>query len=205
MLDPSGLAQTLVALRPLATPFVGLTYRSVRLVHFADLKTAKPLFAAPGGAAGTRFVPPGSPTRSLYLAADPDTAYREGNQDFYRTAGTLPGQTLLLTGGLRAAAVVLVSVYARLSRLLDTRDPTIQAQLRTTPDELAAGWLGVTDAPTQRLGHAMHQDGEYEGLMYKSVQHPGHDCLVLFPDRLLKTSAVHFRSDVPPLKDAELP
>lgn len=205
MLDPSGLAQTLVALRPLAIPFVGLTYRSVRLVHFADLKTAKPLFSASGGTTGTRFVPPSSLTRSLYLAADSDTAYREGNQDFFRTAATLPGQTLLLTGGLRAATVVLVSVYARTSRLLDTRDPTIQSQLRTTPAELASGWLGVADAPTQRLGHAVHQDGEYEGLVYKSVQHPGHDCLVLFPDRLLKTSTIHFKSDVAPLKDAELP
>lgn len=164
----------------------------------------RPLYAAAGGRSGTRFVPPASPTPSLYLALDADTAHREGNQRFYKLLA-VGGGGLVETGGLRADEVVLLTVFVDAARLLDTRDGGVQAAVGGSPAELAGVWAGVPDAPAQRLGHAVAADGGFDGLVYDSVRNPGRACLVLFPDRFGPGTRVDFRSTTPGLADARLP
>jgi RES domain-containing protein len=192
MLNLPGLAPAITALRPRAIPLADLTFRSVHLRHFAHFPTARPLFVAGGGAAGSRYVRPNGPA-ALYVAFDADTAHREGNQVFYQTAGAPAGPALLRAGGLRPDPVVMLGIHVRVSRLLDLLDPAIRLPLGIQADaELTGPWRGVPNAPTYALGDTVFNDGHFEGIIYPSAQNLGHRCLVLFASRLLPASRVHF-------------
>ncbi len=196
MLNSPALGPAIAAARPLAVPFASLAFRSIHLRYFSNFPTANPLFAAPGGPAGTRYVQPNGPA-ALYAAFDADTAHREGNQTFYQTAATPSGRALLQLGGLRPDPVVLVGVHVRVSRLLDLRDYYIRLQLGIpTVTELLGPWKGVLNAPTQTLGDAVYSDGQFEGILYPSVQNPGRDCLVVFPSRLDPNSQLRFADSI---------
>ncbi len=192
MLNPPALAPALTATRPLAVPLTTLVYRAIHLRHFSNFPAAQPLFAASGGLAGSRYVSPNG-TAALYAAFVAGTAHREGNQAFYQTAGTPAGRLLVRMGGLRPDPVVTIGVDVRVSRLLDLRDPDTCLRLGIhTMNELLGSWKGVPNAPTQLLGDAVFSDGYFEGIVYPSAQHAGHDCLVLFPARLLPASRIDF-------------
>jgi hypothetical protein len=76
---------------------------------------------------------------------------------------------------------------------LDLRDPLTRLQLGIqTVTDLLANWKGVPNLPTQLLGDTVFNDGHLEGILYPSVQNPGHDCLVIFPTRLLAVSRIDF-------------
>jgi RES domain-containing protein len=193
MLNPPALAAALAGAPPLFVSLATLAFRAIHLQHFANFAAVQPLFAAPGGAAGSRYVQPHGPA-ALYAALDADTAHREGNQAFYQLAANPPGQLLIGAGGLRPDPVVLIGAYVRGWRLLDLCDPVTCLRLGIqATSELLGPWRGVPNAPTQVLGDAVFNNGQYEGIIYPSAQHAGHSCLVLFPARLLApVSLVHF-------------
>lgn len=83
MLNPPTLASVLAASRPQAIALAALVFRAIHLRHFSNFTAAQPLFAAPGGLAGSRFVRPKGPA-ALYAAFDADTAHRESNQTYYQ-------------------------------------------------------------------------------------------------------------------------
>jgi hypothetical protein len=128
MLNPPALAPAVVAARPQAIALSTVVFRSIHLRHFSNFAAAQPLFAAPGGLAGSRYIPPNGPA-ALYLAFDADTAHREGNQPYYQTAATPAGPALLHAGGLRPDPLVVIGVHVRLSHLLDLRDALTRLQL----------------------------------------------------------------------------
>src|SRR4051812_21001062 len=128
MHSPPALAPAVLAARPGAVAFAGLTFRSIHLRHFARFSRVRPLFAAGGGGAGSRYVPPHGPP-VLYAALDLDTAHREGNQPFYQTAATPAGPALVRAGGLRPDPVVVIGVFLRAARLLDLRDRATRRHL----------------------------------------------------------------------------
>lgn len=74
MLNQPNLAQAIQAWRPYVIPLNAVIFRSDHLRHFSNFATARPLFAAAGGAAGSRFVRPNGPA-ALYAAFDADTAH----------------------------------------------------------------------------------------------------------------------------------
>jgi RES domain-containing protein len=192
MLSLPALASAVASARPMAASLAALAIRAVHLRHFSNFAIVNPLHAATGGAAGSRFVVPGGPA-SLYLALDSEPAYREGNQVFFQTAGSLTGAALIQSGALRPAPTVLFGAFVRTTRLLDLRDALTRNQLGIlNVNELLGPWKGSTGAATQLLGNTVFNDGQFEGTLYPSAQHLGHDCLVLFPDRLLHTSLVDF-------------
>jgi RES domain-containing protein len=192
MHSPPALAPAVAAARAQAAAFVGLAFRSIHLRHFSNFATVRPLHCAGGGAVGSRYVPPNGPP-ALYTSLDPHTAFREGNQLFYQTSALPGGQALVRAGGLRPHPVALIAVHVRVSRLLDLRDPATRNHLGILADaELLAPWLGLPNAPTQVLGQTIFNDGQFEGIVFPSAQSPGHDCLMLFRDRLLTTSRIHF-------------
>lgn len=155
---------------------------------FDPFASAAVLFTAPG--ARTRFLPAavaGQP-EALYAAHEPETAYREFNQDYYRVA-PMPGGALL-----RPEPAALVAVRIDVSRLLDLRHPAVCAALQTNAAELIAPWKGQSNPTvTQQLGAAVFVGNWFEGILYHSVQHPGKSCVVLFRQRLLAQPAVHFK------------
>jgi RES domain-containing protein len=204
MLNPPALALAVAAARPQAVSLAALTFRSIRLHHFTNFHAAQPLFAAAGGVTGSRYVLPQGPM-ALYTAFDADTAHREGNQIFYQAANAAAGPALVRAGALRPDAVVLIGTHVRVSRLLDLREPAVRASLGIlTLSELAGPWRFMPNAPTQLLGDTVFNDGQFEGMVYPSAQNPGHDCLVLFPARLLPPSRVDFADPVTQLT-ARLP
>ncbi len=203
MFNLPALALGIVAGRPQAIPLTGVTFRSIHLQHFANFQAAQPLLAAAGGATGSRFILPQGPV-ALYTAFDAGTAHREGNQVFYQTASAAAGPALMRAGGLRPDPVVLIGTHVRVSRLLDLRDPAVRQSLGTTVGELVGPWRLIPNAPTQILGNTVFNDGQFEGIAYPSAQNPGHDCLVLFPARLLPASRVDFSDAVTQLA-AHLP
>ena len=196
MLDREALAAAVKGLRDDAafTRVESFALRSIALRHFLPPKVPDPLFAPAAGALGSRFVPPNRPTKGLYLAEDAETAHREGNQVFYQAHAKMYGGGLGYDELLPPAEVVLIGVMVIASRLLNVRDPEVQARLGTSAEELASPWKTVDDAPTQRLGDLLASDGGFEGLIYESVQCPSHSCLVLFPDCLGGGSLIAFRS-----------
>src|SRR5438045_3060883 len=110
MLSPPALTAAVATAQNLAVRFQGLTFRAIHLRHFPNFAAAQPLFTAPAGAAGSRYVPPNGPA-ALYVALDSETAYRELNQDFYRTAHTKGGWRLVRSGQLRPVPCVTLGVH----------------------------------------------------------------------------------------------
>lgn len=192
MRNPRELASAVQKARKLATRLSTVVFRSIHLSHFSNFETVQPLFAARGGLTGSRFVPPEGPA-ALYAAFHPATAYREGNQDFFRLAATPAGQNLIRMGGLRPDPVVIISAHVRASILLDLRDEDTRHLLGIqNVREIRGPWKGVPHAPTQVLGEIVFRDRHFEGIVYPSVRNPGFPCLILFPDRLRRRSRIHF-------------
>lgn len=187
----AALANAVTACQAHAVPFRGLMYRSIHLRWFDQFVAARPLFTAAG--AWSRFVPPGG-AESLYAAYEPETAYREFNQDFFQTLIGPLGAALVAAGGWRPEPAVTVGLQVDVSRLLDLRNAAVLQHLNTNSAELIAGWKNKPNpTATQQLGDAVFQGNWFEGILYRSVQHPGYDCVVLFRLRLLAKPAVHFR------------
>jgi RES domain-containing protein len=133
----------------------------------------------------------------LYSALDPDTAYREANQDFFRTfnAPGGGGQALADAGGLRPDPLAVIGIHISVSRLLDLENVSVRQQLGIAADaELLVPWKYVPNpTTTQDLGSAVFADAFFEGLLYPSAQCPGRRCLVVFPTRLPGASRIHFQ------------
>jgi RES domain-containing protein len=192
MLNPPALAPAVAACHAHAIPFRDLMYRTVHLRWFDTFPNAQPLYAAPGGR--SRFVQPGGHA-SVYAAFDPDTAYREGNQEFYRLLSAPNGPGLAAAGGLRPDTMVLMGVHVTAGRILDLMNVAVRQLLNIRADaELLVPWKNVPNpTPTQLLGEAVFADNFFEGIIYPSAQNPSHRCLVLLPGRFLPASRAHFQ------------
>lgn len=168
-----------------------LLFRASHLVHFANFSAAQPLFCAPGGP-GSRYVPPGGPA-ALYLALDEPTADREFNKHYYDGFGTTAGRLQITNGVLRPLPFVSLGVHVDVSRLLDLENSApSRSALGIKKAELLGPWAGIANPTTQILGQEIFDDNFFEGIVYPSAQHSGHSCLILFRDRLLTTSRIHF-------------
>ena len=188
---------------------MGLTYRAIHLQWFANLAAAIPLHAVPGKP--SRFVPPGGPA-ALYAAFDWDTAYREGNQDFFGVLSAPGGHGIKAAeqGALRPSPLVMLGTHISVSRMLDLANVNVRQALQIQSDaELLAPWKLVghpTD--TQQLGSQVFADNFFEGILYQSAQNPSGRCAAIFPARLLASSRIHvkgFTLGPTTLPDAELP
>jgi hypothetical protein len=208
MHNPPALTHAVAAAHRWAVPLRLVIYRASHLRHFSNFATAQPLFCAVAGAAGSRYAMPAGPA-ALYIALDADTAYRELNQDFFRLARGPAGRSLVRRGQLRPVPTVTLGVHVRVSRVLNvTRSgsnwrPTrrLLGINRRSNAELLRPWAGIPNTPTQVLGAEVFNEGFFEGILYPSAQNPNHSCLVLFRDRLLPTSQVHFHDATIALTD----
>jgi RES domain-containing protein len=211
MLSLPALAAAIANNHHLGVPLTELMFRASHLRHFSNFAAAQPLFCAPAGLAGSRFVAPNGPA-ALYLAFDADTAYEEFNQDFFRVARVPNGRALVRAGGLRPAPSATLGVHLRLSRLLSLAFPLPRWHatrsalgISTLSDaEVTQPWAGLANAPTQRLGTEVFNDGFFEGIVYPSARNPRHHCVVVFRDRLLPGSRIDF-SDAATALAGQLP
>jgi RES domain-containing protein len=193
MLDRPSLDAELRALAAddAAVDVDAFVFRSIALRHFMPPRKPSPLYCS--GSVVSRFAPAGHVFPCLYAALDAETAHREGNQAFYA----------VLAQGVRPAElkppeeVVMIGVRFSLRRVLDLGDASVQKRLGTSTSELASRWKLVPDAPTQRLGAAVHASRAFDGIAYPSVRNPGGVCLVVFPDVLSAGSSIEFRSRTP--------
>ena len=173
-------------------PIEELCFRAVHLealygFHRAPPYTSiRPLFPLGAPASGARFTPVGG-MNSLYVAADPETAFAEANQIY--TASRRHQSSLLLQP---PGPTVLFSVRVRIEKCLDLTDVLVMGTLNTSAAELTRGWrrrnTGTLPA-TQELGLAAFDSGQIQAMRYPSVRQPGHTCFVIFTDRLAGTPA----------------
>jgi hypothetical protein len=199
MHNPPVLTAAIAGAHHLAVPLRDLTFRVSHLRHFASFAAAQPLFCAAAGPAGSRFIAPNGPA-AFYVALEADTAYEEFNADFFRVARTRPGRALTRAGGHRPDPSVTFGVHLRLSRLLSLAFPfarwrptRVALGISTLSDaEITQPWAGIPNAPTQVLGAEVYNDDFFEGILYPSARKAGHSCVVVFPDRLLPGSRIHF-------------
>ncbi len=174
-------------------PFAGVLHRAVHLQWLMNLPSGtipQPLYSLAAPASGARFTPVGGPPM-LYFALEAETAYAEANQ-----VGSLIKIPALQVAA--APPTVLIAASVRLGAVLDLTDPTIQAALKVTTQQLGAPWRqaqkraarGQGKSPvTQQLGQAIYDSGRFQALRYESSQRSGRACLAIFTTRI---AAPHF-------------
>ena len=201
MLDRDALGIELARIRAVdGTAEVNrIFFRSIALRHFVGPITPQPLYASAAGSGGSRFAPPQAEIRTLYVAGEHETAYREGNQVYFQTIRKPPTDPEKIP---RPGEVAIIGIRVASKALVDLRLGPIRDRLGTTEAELRSAWKTVRDAPPQRLGEAAFDHGGFDGILYASTQHPGGTCLVLFPDRLAVGSVVHYRTTIDVIPDA---
>jgi hypothetical protein len=139
---------------------------------------------------------------TLYLSDDRLVALFEAQALF--GSPTTPGGTLSAPLG----AWVTLAVSVQLNDVVDLTDLGSQMHLDLNVQELTGDWRGFRQrsprtkvpvptnvaAPTQQLGHAIHDDRrQLEGFLTLSAKVPHNRNLVVFPDHLQARSFVEYQ------------
>ena len=189
MLPISELASLLPTL--LVQPFSGILYRAVTrkaLVGDPPYPSVRPLFDLGPAQKGARFTPLGG-MRSVYLAADPETAIAEVNQAYAKLR--LQNPPVMAT----IPACMIYSATVVLDTILDVADPAVQATLETSEAELCDPTWRVYQSQggiplTQMFGQAVFDCGSIQAIRYPSALLPGHMCYVVFTERLTRSAFI---------------
>ena len=138
----------------------------------------------------TRFNPgraAKSPFEVLYLAENQLVAFYE--------VGALMGPLNQPVAHPSKSKTNTIDVRVRLQSVADLTDPTQQALLEVSAQELTGNWdtdpLG--EAPTQRLGTALFATRNVEGFLAISAELPLCKTLIVFPKKLRKGSELIFQ------------
>jgi hypothetical protein len=170
----------------------GTVFRAVFAKYLLpeDGSPPKPLYYE-GSLSGRRYTPRNGPA-GLYLGLDPSTLPAELRIVVFEHG--LPVSTQ------EHDPVLLVSVRANVSRILDLTNPWIRQELGVTEEMLLAEWESVMDAylrgdgpmpRTQLLAQVAHLTELFAGIRYPSARTEFGQNLVLFPDRLEAASGDH--------------
>jgi hypothetical protein len=156
-----------------AEVYTGTLFRRVNLAALQSVEPHQFLYALGAGKEGARFTPRRGP-ESLYVAEDELTAEVESKQggfeNFRRVA---------------APPAVVYSLKVLLKAVLDLTDAKIVKKIGSSQAELAAPWrLHRKKAPTQILGLAAFDSGNFDALRYRSTKNPKGICYVIFTPRL---------------------
>jgi RES domain-containing protein len=162
------------------TGYTGLAFRQCHPDHASIAETIRV-----GAAYPSRFTPPGGRFGVLYVALTPETAVAE----LHRRAEQLGVPVTAL------APRTMLTLAARLRRVLDLTEPSVRAEWGLVDADLGAD----DHARCQEVALAARADG-YEAIRYPSAAraHPAdaraHDAaednLAIFADRLLPGSDV---------------
>jgi RES domain-containing protein len=91
---------------------------------------------------------------------------------------------------------VVLSLRVVLDFVVDLSEETQLKLLRTSHQELTGLWQDRSvPSPTQRLGTALFERADLEGLLYPSARPPGRN-LAIFPDKLGPRSLVLFSNEM---------
>jgi RES domain-containing protein len=168
-------------LRPLAAPWQGTVFRSVRPKYWAseDFLTGEA-----SKRHGGRWNAPSS-FRVVYLSLSLDTALEEV-KGWSRAYGVPPEAAL---------PRVLAAIEADLKETLDLTDGAIRRRLRVSFERMTGeDWRAANErgreALTQAIGRAAFE-AELEALLVPSAQDPDGGNLLVFPDKLLSRSTLH--------------
>jgi hypothetical protein len=88
-----------------------------------------------------------------------------------------------------------LQIEVNLSHVVNFCDPSTQASLQTTTQELTGNWDGYQSrgegaAPTQQLGNTLFSCSNIEAFIGYSAKVPTRKILIVFPQRLRATSFV---------------
>jgi RES domain-containing protein len=179
----------LAAGRRLALQPINATwYRAIATKHW---KTA--LKADHTAQVTTRFNPgkaSKTPFEILYLAENQVVALYE--------VGAIFGPPTQPVADPHQSKIVPIDVNVRLQSVADLTDPTQQALLDVSTQELTGNWdtYPPGEAPTQQLGAALFATKNVEGFLAISAQMPRCKTLVVFPQKLLKASELVFQDTI---------
>lgn len=176
--------------------------RVVQLKHLTG-PSPDPLYATGAAAVGARYTPVGG-MDSIYMSSDPFTALIEVQAVFlHASAGPFT---------IKTPPWALFSVDGIVTEVVDLCNPSVQAALGTSSQELTGDWtLPQADflagtgplPPTQILGQTAFDSKVIVGLSYPSAKNPGGVNVVVFKDRLVAGKPSWLR--VPPPLTAHLP
>jgi RES domain-containing protein len=156
-----------------AASYAGTLFRRVNLAALQSVEPHQFLYALGAGKEGARFTPKRGPA-SLYAAEDELTAEAESKQggfENFRKAAAPPS--------------VVYSLKVSLNAVLDLTDARVVKKTGSSRAELAAQWrLHRKKAPTQILGLAAFNSGNFDALRYRSTKNPKGICYVIFTQRL---------------------
>jgi RES domain-containing protein len=176
--DFDAIAQRVRQLRPLAAPWQGTVFRSVRPKYWASEDF---LSGEASKRHGGRWNAPSS-FRVVYLSLSLDTALEEV-KGWSRYYGLQPEAAL---------PRVFAAIEADLSETLDLMDGAIRQRLQVSLERMTReDWRAANErgreALTQAIGRAAFE-AEFEGLVVPSAQDPEGGNLLVFPDKLLDRS-----------------
>ncbi len=165
-------------------PINAIWYRAISAKHW---KTA--LETAQTAQIPTRFNPGRSartPFEILYLAENQLVAYYE--------VGAIFGPPDQALANPRQGKMIPIDVSVRLQSVANLTDPTQQALLEISVQELTGNWNTYSPgtAPTQLLGTALFSRRKIEGFLAISAKLPRCKTLIVFPKKLRKGSELIF-------------
>lgn len=169
------LARALARCERHTLAWAGVVFRSasVRYANRDDLITG-----AGSKSAGARWNPPGS-VATVYTSLEIPTAVEEALAH-HRYFG-FPVETALPR--------VLVSIQARLQRVLDLGEQRVRRTLGVTQGQLLnEDWRACNEQSEEALPQAIGRlawDAEWEGLLVLSAANPGGVNLIVFPGNLV--------------------
>jgi RES domain-containing protein len=139
--------------------------------------------------------------KTFYMAEDQQVAMFEANA---LLGWPMPGLMYLPNPHY---AWIVVNLQVRLSHIADLTNRREQRLIGTSPQELTGDWRGYalrdprpvllppyTRCPTQQLGAALFATPDIEGFLTWSAKVPTKRNLVLFPDKLHRSSVVRFQN-----------
>ena len=138
----------------------------------------------------TRFNPgkvSKTPFEILYLAETQIVALYE--------VGAIFGPPIQAFANPLKSKMIPIDVSVRLQSVADLTDPTQQALLDTSLQELTGNWDSYSPgkAPTQRLGAALFRTRNVEGFLGISAKMPPRKTLIVFPQKLRIGSELIFQ------------
>jgi hypothetical protein len=125
--------------------------------------------------------------RTLYLGSDHQVVLFEVRRLLGSAESPIPDPK---------GSFVIMSLELRLSHVVDLCDEHEQRLLGTNRQELTGNWANHNGiAPTQKLGAALYDVEELEGVIFPSSLTEGRNLLV-FPDKLGSFSSIHFLNEI---------
>ena len=167
-------------------PLTGVWYRALSLMYWPTRLSTARTMTTTSRFSGASPANPGY--RVLHLADTHQVALYEVRALYGSVESPVPEPK---------GSWAILSIDVRLDHIIDLTLSTEQTIIRTTLQELTGVWAGYRpgEAPTHRLGRALHDIPNLEGFLCPSTQAKSRN-LLIFPEKLGPRSSISFFNEI---------